>query len=120
MLIVPFKPSIPEQEFSLQIGPSQYWFRALWNARHGASGFWFCDVLEIDRKPIAKSVAIALGTFLGRTSTHPLFRAGAFVAVDTSKQSSDAGLDDLGTRVQVRYYDLPDLMARFARAGFIG
>lgn len=121
MIVLPFKPSQPDQEFSVQIGDSQYWFRALWNDRWR---LWHMDVLELDRAPIRKSIAIVLGTFLGRTSTHALFRSGSFVAVDLTRSQTDPGLDDLGTaaaggRVEVRYFTNDEVLAQLASTGFV-
>lgn len=119
MIVIPFKPSDPDQQHTLQIGPSQYTLRALWNARVGRSGLWHFEVWEIDGTPILKSIAIVLGAFLGRTSTHPLFRTGVFIAVDTTRSEADAGLDDLGARVELRYYPLDEALAQLAAAGFV-
>jgi hypothetical protein len=117
MIVVPFAPSVPDQQFTLQIGPSQYTLRALWNASaNNRRGLWFFDDFEIDGTPIIRSVAIALGAFLGRTSTHPLFRVGTFIAVDTTGSETDAGLDDLGVRVEVRYYGIEEALGNLAAA----
>lgn len=116
MVIIPFKPSEPDQQFTLQLGDSQFTIRALWNAR---SKQWFMDVYELDGKPIMRSIAIVLGTFLGRTSTHALFRGGSFVVVDNTRSQTDAGLDDLGTRVEVRYYRNDEVLAQLGAVGFV-
>lgn len=113
---VPFKPSIPDQQFSVQIGDAEYVFRALWNTR---ASRWFLDVSEINGTPIIRSVAIVLGTFLGRRSTHRLFSEGCLVAIDTTNQSLDAGLDDLGTRVVVRYFEAMEAFAAAVSAGLV-
>lgn len=120
MVIIPFAPSIPEQAFTVQLGLGQYSFRALWNARaRDDKGLWYLDVSELDGTPILKSVAIVLGTFLGRRSPHPLFRAGVFVAVNMTRGEDEAGLDDLGVQVQVRYFTLEEAFARLSLGGFM-
>ena len=120
MIVLPFKPSEPDQQFSVQIGDSQYTIRALWNARaRRVGGLWFMDVYEIDGKPIMRSIAIVLGTFLGRTSTHPLFRTGVFIAADRTLTGTDAGLDDLSTRVEVRYYRNDEALVLASAAGLM-
>lgn len=72
-----------------------------WNTRGSA---WYMSVFEDDGTPIASSLRVVLGMYLGRRVLHPLFRRGVFVAVDLSGQGLDAGLDDLGSRIQVRRY----------------
>ena len=52
-----------------------------------------------------------LGAFLGRRCVDPRFPAGVMVAVDTSGEGRDAGLDDLGTRVQVLFYSGEEILA---------
>lgn len=116
MIVIPLQPSEPDQQFDLQIGANQYTFRALWNAR---ARQWFLDIYELDGTPILRSIAIVLGAFLGRTSTHPLLRGGSFIAVDTTQSQTDAGLDDLGTRVELRYYPQDELVAQLAASGFV-
>lgn len=121
MIVLPFKPSEPDQQFTVQLGESQYTFRALWNER---ATLWHMDVYEIDGTPIMRSIAIVLGTFLGRTSTHALFRSGSFVAVDLTRTQTDAGLDDIGTaasggRVEVRYFSNDEVLAQLASTGFV-
>jgi hypothetical protein len=101
MVILPFEPSIPNYRFGTTIDSTPYILDVRWNARSNA---WFLDVFEVDEVPIFRGAKIVLGTYLGRRANHPLVRRGVLLAVDTSGAGLDAGLDDLGTRVQVRWY----------------
>lgn len=81
------------------------------NARIGVGGSWFLDVREVDETPIACGIRVVLGAFLGRRSSHPLFRDGVLVAYDTSKRGLEAGINDLGRRVILAYVPVEDLIA---------
>lgn len=106
---IPFVPSIGLYNFSTTIGGTPYSFDARWNTRDAA---WYVSLYEIDLTPIVLGVKVVLGAFLGRRCQHKLFRAGAFVAQDLSSQQLDAGFDDFGTRVIVKYIPVLDLMRR--------
>jgi hypothetical protein len=111
IVTLPFTPSIPNQEFTTQIGGVVYVFSARWNAREGA---WRMSIATTDGTAIIDGVKIVLGAYLGRTCTHPLFHAGVFVAVDTTAQGIEATLDDFGLRVVVNYLTVPDILRRLS------
>lgn len=110
--VIPFAPSIANYTMLVTLGvgnaPTQYKFVVHWNARDLA---WYLDVLAADETPIYNGIKIVLGSYLGVKCTDPLFRYGAFVAIDTTAQSKDAGFDDLGARVIVKYYTSAELIA---------
>lgn len=107
-LLIPFQPSIPFYRFSTTIENVEYVFDARWNGRDSA---WYFDVSGVDNTPIVSGVKVVLGTYLGRTVDHPLFRDGVIVAVDTSDAGLDASFDDLGTRVQVMRLTLDEVLS---------
>ncbi len=106
---LPLEPGIPHFDFSTAIESVEYGFAFRWNDREPAPGFYM-DIFEADGTPILRSVKVVLGVFLGRRSTHKLFSAGGFVAVDTSGDQREATLDDFGTRVEIRYYSTSALL----------
>ncbi len=116
MLILPFAPSIPNQTFTTFIEGEEYRFGARWNGRGGQ---WFMEVFTADGTPIIRSVPIVLGVYLGGRSTHKLFRAGLLIALDMTRTGTEATLDDLGTRVAVRYYPHAEAITRLATTGAI-
>ena len=107
-IVIPLIPSNPNYRVTTTIGGDPYIFDVLWNVRDGA---WYFDLLNPDETPIAYGLKIVIGTSIGRRIKHPLFQAGAFMAKDLSNQYLDAGLDDMGVRVQLRYYTVFDIMA---------
>lgn len=102
---LPFKPSVAFQSFDSTLAGVTYSFRAQWVAVENA---WFMDIATVDGAPIATAVKIALGAVIGsrlmqRVPGAPL---GYFYIIDTSGKGQDAGYDDLGARVIVRFYHL--------------
>lgn len=114
MLILPFIPSVAAYEFSADIDGVSYLFDVRWNSRDQA--FYF-NLFEDDGEPIAYGLKVVLGTLIGETTPHGLFRNGIIVAVDTTQESREATFDDLGTRVQVRYIPVAEYLARVAGSG---
>lgn len=108
MIVVPVLQSEPFQRIALPIDTTQYLIDLRWNSRDSA---WYMDVFESDETSILHGARVVLGMYLGRRARvrHPLFADGVFIAVDTSGEQREAGLDDLGTRVELRYYNTFEL-----------
>jgi hypothetical protein len=118
--ILPLSPSIPSYDFIATIEGRALAFNVRWNQREPSSnpvgaGAWFMDIAEIDATPIMTGIKIVLGAFLGRESTHIIFKRGVFIAYDTSSNQQDAGYDDLGTRVMVKYIPAIDWLRRLTQ-----
>jgi hypothetical protein len=107
--VIPFVPSIGEYDFDVVIEGDTYLFDPVrWNEHDQA---WYFDLLEADRTPILQGAKITVGSYIGRYSTHKLFQRGVIAAVDTSGDYRAPTFDDLGTRVEVRFYRIEDLVA---------
>lgn len=110
ILILPFIPSDPHYDFETTIEDVPYSFEVRWNERDLA---WYFDISESDGTAVARGLKIVIGSYPGRYSTHELFQRGVFSIIDTSGEYEDAAFDDLGTRVQVRYYTTEGLVTAF-------
>lgn len=117
MLTIPFVPSIGAYEFNATIDDQQYIFDVRWNG-HPTSPGWYFDVYEHDKTLMAAGLRIVLGVYIGKTVIHRLFRTGVMIAADTTKQGRDATFDDLGTRVEVRWFPLDEWFLRMVASGF--
>jgi hypothetical protein len=106
--ILPFQPSIPNYTVSVVLGTVEYVFQVRWNARDGA---WYFDLLDDTLDQIYSGVKIVLGAYLAARCSDPRWLAagGILVATDTSNQGLDAGIDDLGARVQVVFYTIAEM-----------
>jgi hypothetical protein len=133
---IPFQPSIGRYKFNTVINGREYLFRVYWNDRDQAPaipggpssrGAWYFNVYDLGADagtqgspgssdaaqptPIIFGVKIVRGTYLGRQSQHPLFTEGVMVARGLIPgDPSEADLDTIGTRVQVRYYTFAEML----------
>lgn len=112
-VVIPLQPSTPWYRVTVTITGTPYHFDVRWNVRDHA---WYFDVYESDETPIAYGLKIVLGTNIGRRVKHPLFAEGAFRAADLTGKHLDAGFDDIGTRVQLRYFTAYDIISAIATA----
>lgn len=124
-LVIPFSSDNPINQFTTTLDGVQYGFRARWNARDNydpetntSSGAWYFDVTDDTGEKIAVGIKVVLGVYLGRSINHPLFREGVLVAVDTSDQGREAGIDDFGTRVQVMRLSIAEVLSLRVTADF--
>lgn len=106
-LEIPLTPSIGSYRFGTVIETVAYIFDVRWNVRAQA---WYMDIREADETPIILGVRLVLGVYLGRRSNHDLFKNGVLIAVDLGIHGRDAGFDDLGVRVVLKYIPVLDLI----------
>lgn len=105
--VLPFVPSIANYSFETYIEDVPYTFDVRWNEREAS---WYLDVTDGAGYAIVRGERIAINAYIGRKSTHPLFRTGVLAAIETSGSMLDPTFDDLGIRVEVRYYPLRDFV----------
>lgn len=108
MIELPLVPSVPHYRVSTQLDDVQFILDVRWNSRDDA---WYIDLLAEDEEPISVGMKVTLGSFLGSRSAHEEFPDGFFLTVDTSGEGSEAGLDDMGTRVVVLYIPSSEIFA---------
>jgi hypothetical protein len=104
---LPFIPSVGRYRFVTTIDGTQYGFRVRWNTTDLA---WYFDVSEFDGTPIRTGIKIVLGANFARTSNHPLFLDGVMFARSKAEVHSDPTFDNLGTTVQVFYFNRADIV----------
>lgn len=110
-ITIPFQPSLANYSFGCAINDVTYLFEVRWNDRALA---WYFSLAETDTTPIISGIKIVLGAYLGRQCSHDLFKGGVFVAVDTSGKEAEAGFDDMGVRVIVKYIPVLELIRRLS------
>ncbi len=129
-VVVPFQPGNPSYRMAVTLGTADFLMDVTWNDRDGnptgaanGAGAWYMDLYLPDETPIAGGIKIVLGTFLGLRVADVRMPHGLLQAVDTSATNAngtatadpsagvDAGLDDLGARVIVRFWSLAELQA---------
>jgi hypothetical protein len=105
--IIPFVPGKHNYELGVLLSGKKYIFDVHWNDRDQA---WYFDLRNEDNSPILLGVKVVIDVVLGRRSTHEFFTTHMLVAVDTSGKRIDAGIGDLGGRVQVLHVGLDDAL----------
>lgn len=126
-LVIPFSSDTPINSFATTLDGVQYAFFARWNKRDNydpttkvSAGAWYFDVADSTGVKFATGIKVTLGTYLGRSVDHPLFRDGVLVAVDLSGDGRDPGLDDFGEgkRVQVMRLSKAEVLSLRVTADF--
>lgn len=108
-VILPLRPSIGNYTFRSVLDSVEYKFRVTWNRLSLA---YYFDISEANGDPILLGAKVVLGVYIGRTSTHPLFRNGVLVPrIPQGNDRREASFDDLGTRVQVWYFTSDEVFA---------
>lgn len=110
-VVIPVQPGDvggAEYRFGCGVENTSLLFDLHWNRREDR---WYMSIYDAAEVPVVRGVKIVLGTFLGRRAAHPLFEAGALVAVDLSRRGAEAGFLDLGRRVVLRWYAVQELIA---------
>lgn len=105
IVTLPLQPSNPSYRVGVTLAGVQYLLDMRWNARDAAH---YMDILDETGDPIRTGIKVVLGTFLGQRSVDRQAPYGLLVAVDTSGQGVDAGIDDMGARVVVKFYGADD------------
>jgi hypothetical protein len=97
------RPGLAHQELQVPIGDRVYTFSLRWTVREQR---WYLDVYDEQHSPIYTGIAIVLNFPLGARCVSADFWPGVLLAVDTSNDNAEPGLDDLGSRVVLLYNDL--------------
>lgn len=110
MRYLPVNGELPHHVFFVQLDGTTYGFELRWNTR--AQG-WFLSVLDAQGNLLLAGRRLVIGWGLtGRFRLRDKrLPPGDVMAIDTSGQGKEAGLDDLGTRVVVTYVELAELQA---------
>lgn len=112
--IIPLEPSVAYYQFGTTLDQTPCIFDVHWNSVDEA---WYFDILDTEEVPIIHGVKIVLGVHLGRRSTHAIFQQGVLVASDLSGKGIDATYDDIGQRVELRYYTNFEVVATLKQQG---
>lgn len=98
--------SDPAQDFVTTLGEQTYEFYIRWNDR---GSFWTMDVTDYNSQTkLISGMPLLLGCDL---FSPYVLQNGSLIAYDTSGASQDANYDDLGTRVQMYWFDESEVQA---------
>ncbi len=107
MITIP-TTSTPNTSQSTVLSGQAFVFTFHWNHRESA---WYFDLADQDEVPIATARKIVVGFPLLPRCVDDRQPPGMLMAVDTAGKNQDPLLEDLGTRVQLIYFEPEDLVA---------
>jgi hypothetical protein len=99
---IPFVPDAPHQAFPLELDGATYKFEALWSERDEA---WNVSLYTADEVPLVVGRKAVLNFPLFHRFKDSRLPPGRLILFDTSPGRKEAGLVDLGRRVQLVYFD---------------
>jgi hypothetical protein len=103
---IPVVAGVAQQELQVPIEGRVYTLALRWAGRDAR---WYLDIFDEDRTPVYVGVAVVLNFPLAFRCASTLMWPGVLMATDTSGENAEPGLDDLGERVKLIYYDAAEL-----------
>jgi hypothetical protein len=70
---------------------------------------WYLSIYDQDEDPIVCGKRVSIGVSLLRGEVDSRLPRGILMAVDTTEQHGEAGLEDLGARVKLTYCEVETL-----------
>ncbi len=98
----------PHYRFQCEIEGSTFSFEFIWNDRDDS---WYCQIGDAQENLLAGSVRCVLGKSLFGRYRNTALPPGQFICIDTTGKDLDAGLTELGSRVQIWYFNAAEVAA---------
>lgn len=98
---LPLIPTTPNYRVGTALNGTNVVLDIRWNGRDEA---WYMDISTEDGTVIRYGIKVVLGAVLGGRVTSASFPRGYMFAADLTGKGQDAGLDDMGDRVQVMFF----------------
>lgn len=98
---IPLIPTTPNYRVGTTLNGTNVVLDVRWNGRDEA---WYMDILTEEGDPIRLGVKLVLGAVIAGRVTSALFPRGYIMAADLTGKGQDAGLDEMGDRVQVLFF----------------
>ena len=108
---IPTTPSLPHYNQFTTLDGTTYELVFFWNTR---DEHWYMDINDIDGNIILPSSKLVCNYPLLRRAKNPDSPPGQILAMDTSGLDEDPAFNDLGTRVELLYYDAEELVSLLA------
>lgn len=106
VLRLPLRSDQPHFDFTVSLDGTAYKFLFRWNTR---GSVWYMSVSLDDDTPLFMGVAVVVNWPLGYRCRHPQKPKGLLMAFDDANTKKDPGLNDLGARVNVLYFDASEV-----------
>lgn len=102
VVTLPLRADLSSYSFQVELDRKSYGFVFRWNEREGA---WYFDILDGGGVLLRAGMKVVLDFPLLIRATNVDLPPGQFFAVDTSGALEAPGLEELGARVQIVYYE---------------
>ncbi len=99
---LPLRSDLERFDFVVTLDGVAYKFLFSWNSRQEG---WFMSLSLEDDTPIWTGIRVVVNWPLGGRTRSSLRPPGHFVAFDAAETKTDPGLNDLGVRVRILYFD---------------
>ncbi len=112
VIVLPCRTDLPSYTFEIDLEGRTFGFSFRWNDRAAAweFGVYLPGAYDDDHRLLAGRAVVPDLPLLARFRD-PRLPAGEIVAVDTTGTGAPPGLDELGGRVKLLYFDLADIPA---------
>lgn len=105
-LEIPIVADVPDFDFQVDLDGATYTIALAWNERDAA---WYLTLQTAEEETILASRKVVIDLPLWSRFKDPRLPPGVLLAIDTTGAGLDAGLDDLGRRVQLLYYSATEI-----------
>jgi hypothetical protein len=105
---LPLRADLPRVDFVLSLDGVAYKFLFAWSTRESG---WYMSLFLEDDTPIWLGVRVVVNWPLQLRSRSKLRPPGIFTAFDSAEEATDPGLNDLGVRVRILYFDAASVAA---------
>lgn len=92
---------------TLDLDGTEYRVTLRWNER---AERWLFDLETVEGDPILLGSAVLTDLTLADETQDPRLPAGTFFVLDTRDEGLDAGLDDIGDRVEITYLTAAEVL----------
>jgi hypothetical protein len=99
---LPLQTDLPHYEFTVSLDGIVYLFELRWSGRESS---WYASLYTEDGEPLALTYKVLPGWPLFLRVRDPRMPAGGLVPVDTTGGGTAPGLNELGDRVQIVYFE---------------
>lgn len=101
-VLIPTRTDLSAYTMRVDLSDVEFELDFRYNQREG---FWYLSVADQLGDPIVSGIKITVGIPLLRGCVDLRRPIGELIAIDTSNTHTEAGLEDLGDRVQLIYSD---------------
>lgn len=105
-LTIPLRSDLTHYDLQVILDGLVYTLEFRWNTRESS---WYMDIKTEDETLILASIKVVIDTPLGKRCADARMPPGVLLAQDSSDAKIEAGVNDLGARVILLYFEASEL-----------